>query len=292
MNEALERTLASAQYLLPHHALSRLIFYATRSSFAPWKNLLIRSAIKAFDIDMNDALLKSPSDYRRFADFFTRELEAGARPQDADPASITSPADGRLMDYGLIEEGQIIEAKGRSYSVEQLLGSSDEAEAFKQGCYTSLYLSPRDYHRVHMPVAGSLMSTRYIPGRLFSVAPYTVRHIPGLFARNERLVCQFDTTAGPMALVMVGAMLVSGIETVWEGEITPRYQHEVHEKFYSKPSEKYVVLRRGQEMGRFNMGSSVVLLFGNRKLEFAEDIDGPIKMGEKLASIDSPIIDA
>ena len=195
MNHQAELFVA-LQRLLPQHALSRLIARAAESKM-PWlKNLLIKRAIAAFDINISEAASSDLDDYKNFNDFFTRALKDGARPMDQDPKALVSPADGAVSQAGPITQQRIIQAKGSDYSASRLLGDSEEAKLYQDGAFTTIYLSPKDYHRVHMPIAGTLTSTRYIPGDLFSVNDKTAQALPGLFARNERLVCQFDSELG------------------------------------------------------------------------------------------------
>ena len=220
MNHQAELFVA-LQRLLPQHALSRLIARAAESKM-PWlKNRLIERAIAAFDINIDEAESSDLDDYENFNSFFTRALKDGARPIDQDSNALVSPADGAVSQAGPITQERIIQAKGSDYSAGRLLGNTEEAKLYTDGAFTTIYLSPKDYHRVHMPIAGTLISTRYIPGDLFSVNDKTAQALPGLFARNERLVCQFDSELGQFALVFVGAMLVAGIETVWGGFETP-----------------------------------------------------------------------
>ena len=244
------------QYLLPHRLLSRLVLWATRWRFRPWKEWLIHRIVRAYGVDLSQAE-RPPEGYPHFNAFFTRALKPGARPADPDPQSLLMPADGTISQLGAIRDGRIFQAKGQDYSAAELLADDAAAAPFANGHFATVYLSPRDYHRVHMPWGGRLRRTVHVPGRIFSVAPFAVRAIPRLFARNERLVCHFDTEFGPMALVMVGAILVSGVETVWRGVEIPPYAARIITRDYA-PGE--VELARHAEMGRFNMGSTVILL--------------------------------
>ncbi len=245
------------QYALPHRLLSRIVRHASRWTFVPWKNFLIRQVVQRYQVDMSEAEQSDPLAYRHFNAFFTRALKAGARPITADPNSIACPGDGRLSQAGRIESGRIFQAKGQSFSCAELLGDEAAGTPYAQGSFATIYLSPRDYHRVHMPLDGKLVQTVHIPGRLFSVAPFAVREVPRLFARNERLVCHFEGPHGPFVMVMVGAMLVSGVQTVWSGEVIPPYASRIKTRSYAQQS---IQLARGNEMARFNMGSTVVLL--------------------------------
>lgn len=245
------------QYLLPHRALSRVIYRATRWTWAPWKNFLIDAVVKNYAVDMGDAAQPDPRAYASFNAFFTRALAPGARTAPVDPRALACPADGRISQAGAIQGGRIFQAKGFDFTVAELLGDELEAQKYTSGQFATVYLSPRDYHRVHMPLAGTLRETVHIPGRLFSVAPFTVEGVPRLFARNERLVCHFDGEHGPFCVVMVGAMLVSSVETVWSGLEIPPYANTITHKDWR---EKHIRLERCAEMGRFNMGSTVILL--------------------------------
>lgn len=245
------------QYALPHRFLSRIVRYATRWTYVPWKNFLIRQIVQRYQVDMSEAEQPDPLAYPHFNAFFTRALRAGARPVSASANSVVCPADGRISQAGRIESGRIFQAKGQSFTCAELLGDEAAATPYAQGSFATIYLSPRDYHRVHMPLDGKLVETVHIPGRLFSVAPFAVREVPRLFARNERLVCHFEGPQGPFVMVMVGAMLVSGVQTVWSGEVIPPYGARIKARSYAQQSPQ---LARGDEMARFNMGSTVVLL--------------------------------
>jgi len=213
-----QRAFLALQYLLPHHLLSKVVYRATRWKFGLWKNGLIKLIIWRFKPNLSEAESSTLDSYPSMNAFFTRSLKRGTRLIDASPGGLCSPADGVISQIGSIDQDRLIQAKGRTFSAEQLLGNDPAAKAFTNGQFTTIYLSPKDYHRIHMPLAGKLLQTTYVPGRLFSVAPLTTQHIPNLFARNERLACMFETEFGPMAVVLVGAMLVSSIETVWAGE--------------------------------------------------------------------------
>ena len=245
------------QYVLPHRLLSRIVYWATRWTWRPWKDFLIARVVKSYDVDMTQALQPDPFVYSSFNAFFTRALREGARTAPRDPHAIACPADGRISQLGRIRDGRIFQAKDREFSVAELLGDDAEAQKYTNGYFITVYLSPRDYHRVHAPVAGTLRQTLHIPGRLFSVAPTPVQHVPRLFARNERLVCHFDGRHGPFVVVMVGALLVSGVETVWSGVEIPPYANAIMRKDWRG---KGVQLERFAELARFNMGSTVIVL--------------------------------
>ncbi|MBS0556827.1 MAG: phosphatidylserine decarboxylase [Proteobacteria bacterium] len=266
------------QYVLPHRALSRLVYWATRWTWRPWKNFLIRRVVTAYNVDMTEAEQGDPLAYANFNAFFTRALKAGARPLPADAGAIACPADGRISQLGAIADGRIFQAKGQDFSTAELLGDAAAAQPYAQGRFITVYLSPRDYHRVHMPLAGTLRETLHIPGRLFSVAPFAVEAVPRLFARNERLVCHFDGEHGPFVVVLVGAMLVSGVETVWGGVEIPPYANAIVRKDWRG---KGIRMDRGQELGRFNMGSTVIVLLptGNAALDDSLSVQKPVLMG-------------
>ncbi len=274
------------QHLVPQHLLSRLTGWLAGLRHPLWlKDRVIRRFIAHFDVNMAEAAQPDPEAYASFNEFFTRPLREGARPiADAD---IVCPADGAVSQLGDIEDGRIFQAKGQAFSARELLGG-DEARAaqFHDGSFATIYLSPRDYHRVHMPIAGRLTATCYIPGRLFSVNQVTAQNVERLFARNERLVCYFDTVAGPMAMVLVGAMVVAGIETVWSGqEAPPRRDLPVERDFLQPPAP--VALEKGEEMGRFMLGSTVILLFGEGAIQWQPQYAAgtPTRLGEELATL-------
>lgn len=245
------------QYLLPHRRLSRLVLWGTRWTFGPWKNFLIERMVRSYGIDRSEALEPDPSAYPHFNAFFTRALKHGARPQVAAADAILCPADGRISQSGTIVEGRLLQAKGQTFSAAELLGDQTAAAPYADGSFLTVYLSPRDYHRVHMPIAGKLVETVHVPGRIFSVAPFAVAAIPRVFARNERVVCHFRNERGPFVVVLVGAMLVSGIETVWGGVEVPPYASTISRRDWRG---RGIRLARGAEMGRFNMGSTAIVL--------------------------------
>jgi len=250
--------------VLPHHAVSRVVYRLTRLE-GRWVPTIIRRFVALFNVDMNDAVEPDLSSYPTFNAFFTRALKSSARPITGGPDEIACPADGRVSALGRIQQGRVFQAKGCDYSLAKLLADEALAEQFNNGSFATVYLSPRDYHRLHMPVTGTLLSQTHVPGRLYSVAPHTVRTINGLFARNERVIATFKTEHGNMALVLVGAINVAAIETVWHGLITPPAGREVKRWRYPNDSENSdtgdVTLQRGEEMGRFNMGSTIIVLF-------------------------------
>ena len=243
--------IVAIQRLLPQPWLARTFGKLARSE-RPWlRRLLIRLWTRAFDVSLADAARSCPDDYVSFEDFFTRELRQGARPQPADPRALVSPADGWLHEFGTISDGKLVQAKGIDYTLGALLGDDGLAETFRGGWYATIYLSPSDYHRVHAPCDAVLQTAIAIPGQAYSVTSRTERNLPGLYCRNERLACVLDTRVGPMALVMVGAMLVTGIETVWR----PRQPIESFQTAHHNRQ-----FTRGEEFGRFTLGSTLVLV--------------------------------
>lgn len=272
-----------ALYPLPQHAISRLTYRLARIETAWFKNALIRWFADSYQVSWSEARYQRPEDYASFNAFFTRELQPGARPVEGDAHTVVSPADGHISQVGRIDRNSILQAKGHSFSVSELLGGDEaRARAFQDGSFVTIYLSPRDYHRVHIPLAGRLRETVYVPGRLFSVARHTVRTIPRLFARNERLAAIFDTDNGPMAVVMVGAINVAAIETVWAGLVTPPPKAAVE---VQELADNGIELERGAEMGRFNMGSTVILLFGKERVRWLESLrpEQTVRMGQAIA---------
>jgi phosphatidylserine decarboxylase len=270
------------QHLVPQHLLSRCTGALARLRHPEWlKNWLIRQFVQRFGVDMSEAAEPDPTRYACFNDFFTRPLRDGARPFAA--ADILCPADGAISQMGEIANGLLFQAKGRYFSAEDLLGGdAARAAQFQRGRFATIYLSPKDYHRLHMPVAGRLTATCYVPGQLFSVNGVTADNVDRLFARNERLVCHFQTAHGPMVMVLVGAMVVAGIETVWAGQVAPPPKRPVTMDYLNLPVP--VELAQGDEMGRFMLGSTVILLFPEGVMQFDERyVAGtPTRMGESL----------
>lgn len=284
------RLFVLSQHLLPHHLLSRLIGCLAESRIGWLKNLLIRAFIQHFQVDLKEAQIEKPEGYEHFNAFFTRALKEGARPLADGPNVVLSPCDGQVSQIGQIGQGRLIQAKGHSFSLIDLLGGDlQQAEAFMGGQFATLYLSPRDYHRLHMPVAGTLREMIYVPGRLFSVNQKTAEAVPGLFARNERVVCLFDTEHGPMAMVLVGAMIVASVETVWAGLVTPP-RRALRRFCYTEAARQPVQLAKGVEMGRFKLGSTVILLFGPDAVTWCETLkpQSPVRMGQSLGQARMP----
>lgn len=273
------------QYIMPHQALTSLGHRVTRIRNRAVKDFLIDTFARLYKVDLSEAEQSDRHAYPDFNSFFTRPLRPGVRPIAAGQEDIACPVDGVVSQAGAIEKGRIFQAKGRSFSVRELLGGSEERAAqFTGGRFATLYLSPRDYHRVHMPRTGRLREMIHVPGRLFGVGAHATRAIPGVFARNERVAAIFDTDTGPMALVLVGAMFVACIETVWAGVVTPPHGRQVAVSDYRNPAESPIVLTRGQEMGRFNMGSTVIVLFARDKVEWMPDImpGARVRMGQNI----------
>lgn len=282
---AAARFRLAVQFLAPHHLLTRLVRAITHWQYRPFAHALIRWFVRGYRVDLAEAAAGKASDYPSFNAFFTRPLRPGAREWDQAGASICSPVDGIVSRLGYLDGGRMIQAKGIDYGLAELCGDEALARRFTNGAFATLYLSPSHYHRVHLPLEGALRTTRYIPGRLFSVAPFTVQGIPRLFCRNERLVCVFDTPMGTMVQVLVGAMLVAGIETVWHGP----YGHPRRgctEDF--EPGQ--VVLERGEEMGRFNMGSTVILVFERDRVTWRKDLTSgdPVRLGQRIGATADP----
>ncbi len=271
------------QYIIPQHALSRLVGWFASCEIEFIKSTFITKFAKKYQVNMDEALVEDLSSFASFNEFFTRELKDGARPIAEGEGLLVSPADGAVSQLGKIELGKVFQAKGRDFSVTTLLGGDTErASKFLNGEFATIYLSPKDYHRVHMPCAGKLLETVYVPGDLFSVNPTTAQGVDGLFARNERLVCMFETEYGPMAMVLVGAMIVAGIETVWSGQVCPLPKKAQVQDY----TQSEVRLEKGQEMGRFKLGSTVVLCFPEDSVKFLEEIkaESPLMMGQALAA--------
>ena len=284
MKDMLEKILAGLQKILPQRWLTSLVHRLMHSEIHWLKNALITVISSVAGVDWSEAASTNLESYSSFNAFFTRELRPGARAADPDPAGLISPCDGCISQYGVLNRDRILQAKGNHYSLRALLANDPACAALGDGLFFTLYLSPKDYHRVHMPVDGSLLRMIHVPGRLFSVAPYAVRQVPGLFARNERVVSVFNTAYGPVAIVLVGAMLVASMETVWAGSVTPSDSRNVSILEYP-PNE--VTLGRGQEMGRFNMGSSVILLLppGAAEVEPGLRPNDPVRLGQRLAKL-------
>jgi phosphatidylserine decarboxylase len=275
---------AVLQYALPKHLLSRVIYRFMRIQSPAIRRLTISTFLKGYDVNMAEAVQSDPFAYRSFNDFFTRALRDDARPIAADPEFVVSPVDGTLSQRGSITDGRILQAKGQYYSTLELLaGNRESAEMYKDGSFACIYLAPYNYHRIHMPVDGKTLSTVYVPGDLFSVNAATARAVPRLFARNERVICEFQTPFGRMALILVGALFVGSMETVHCGEINPPPRARKQPIVINRGEGREFI--KGEELGRFNMGSTVVLLFERNRVEWANAFQAEVKvkLGQAIA---------
>jgi phosphatidylserine decarboxylase len=285
MNASLrEILLAYPFYILPHHLISRGMYKLARIRQRSLKNFIIKTYTKLNPVKMEEAVTEDMFAYEHLNAFFTRALKPECRPFDETPNSWLCPVDGSVSQAREINKGQIFQAKGHDYSLLELLGGDENlARPFEDGHFSTLYLSPRDYHRIHMPIKATLKHMAYIPGRLFSVATHTVNVIPRLFSRNERCVCHFETKDGPMIMVLVGAINVSAMETVWHDGIITTTGKNIRRVDYK---DNEVVLERGEEMGRFNLGSTVIVI-GTKQLEWDAKIQpgADIKLGQRLGSL-------
>ena len=266
------RAFVALQHLLPQHGISRVVLAATRSRAPAFKNALIRLFVRGFKPDMSDAVENEPTAYASFNDFFTRALREGTRPVDPDPRAIVSPVDGTVSEAGPLSADRLMQAKGHEYTLRALLAGNDTWErTFAGGSFATIYLAPYNYHRIHMPLAGDLRESCYVPGRLFSVNRTTAQLVPGLFSRNERVFCGFDGGGMPFGVILVGALNVGSMATVWHGDVTPRKHREVT----SLPVTDLLAptaLPKGAEMARFNMGSTVILLLPPGMGAWEEDL--------------------
>ena len=276
------------QHVMPKHLISRLIgkFDAERAGW--FTQLFIRWFIRQYKIDMSEAIEESPKAYKTFNAFFTRHLKPELRPLEASESELAHPVDGAVSQLGDIENGRIFQAKGHDYSLQELLGGNeDDAKPFVDGKFATIYLAPKDYHRIHMPCDGVLKKMIYVPGDLYSVNPLTAANVPNLFARNERVVAIFDTEVGPMSLVLVGATIVASIGTVWSGTITPPTGGRIQSWSYPTSGHSAIHLKKGEEMGHFKLGSTVVLTFAKDAIEFDDELkpQSVTRMGEVMAEI-------
>lgn len=287
-----DRLAVLPQYLLPKHRLTRFAGRVASARRGARTTALIRWFVNKYGVDMAEAADPDIAAYPSFNEFFTRALKDGARPLAQ--ADLVCPVDGAISQFGRIEDDQIFQAKGHAYSTRALVGGDAVlAEQFRHGSFATLYLSPRDYHRIHMPCDGRLTRMVHVPGELFSVNPTTARGVPGLFARNERVVCVFETAHGPLVLALVGATIVGSMATVWHGVVNPPRPGALREWRYgdgAADSQPAVALRQGQEMGRFLLGSTVVMLFPQGPLAFNPDWSParPIRLGERMADWKAP----
>jgi len=288
-NSLSDKIKITLQYVMPKHAISRLTGKLAAAKMGWLTTKLISQFIKAYGINMNEAKLKKASDFDTFNDFFTRELEEGARTINDDENTLCYPVDGAISQQDDIIDGQLIQAKGFNYSLTSLLGGDEKTAApFQGGKFSCIYLAPKDYHRIHMPMAATLREMIYVPGELFSVNPLTAQNVPDLFARNERVVAIFDTEFGELAMVLVGATIVASIETTWAGTITPPAGKDIFRWQYPKDGADAITFNKGDEMGRFKLGSTVVSTFAPNMLsEFAPNA-GPAtvtRLGELYATL-------
>jgi phosphatidylserine decarboxylase len=282
----LDKLFVLSQYVTPQLAVSRLAGRLADSESTPaLKNRVIKWFIGRYGVNMSEAAEPDFTAYPTFNAFFTRALKSGARTIDPDPSTLVSPVDGAISQIGQISTDRVFQAKGQSFSLTELLGGDDaRAEPFREGEFSTIYLSPKDYHRIHMPMAGTLKEMVYVPGKLFSVNPVTAENVPNLFARNERVACLFDTEAGPMAMVLVGAMIVGSVETTWAGVVAPN-SGKVTQWQYS--GEDAVRFEKGQEMGRFRLGSTVVLVMprGAVKWQPNQVAEKTVQLGEAFGKL-------
>ncbi|WP_421953668.1 archaetidylserine decarboxylase [Polaromonas sp.] len=279
-----DRLAVLPQYLFPKQALTAFAGWVASRERGWVTTEIIRRFVAKYQVNMDEALDSDIASYRSFNDFFTRALKPGARPLAA--ADLVCPVDGAISQFGAIERDQIFQAKGHSYSTTAVVGGDAALAAqFQDGSFATLYLSPRDYHRIHMPCDGRLTRMIYVPGDLFSVNPVTARGVPGLFARNERVVCVFESARGPFVLILVGATIVGSMATVWHGVVNPPRGKDVREWHYPDEPTSAIRLRQGEEMGRFLLGSTVVMLFPRGPLGFNTDWapGGAVRLGEAMA---------
>lgn len=279
-----DRAFIGLQHLLPQHLLSRLVRVLTRSRIGLLRTALIRAFVRNYPVDLTEAIHSDLADYPSFNDFFTRRLRAGARPPDPDPRAVLCPVDGLVSQAGPIEGDTLLQAKGIHYTAGALLGGDAALAApFAGGSFATLYLAPHNYHRIHMPLAGTLRRARFVPGDLYSVNAATAAGVPGLFTRNERIACVFDTAAGPMAVVLVGALFVGSMSLAWCGEV----RAEGRAVRDLPAHDPIIALDRGAELGCFNMGSTVVLMFapGGPRLADGLPPGRAVRVGERIATL-------
>lgn len=285
-----EHLKIALQYAMPKHFISRAVGKLAAAKAGWLTRRMISGFIKAYGINMSEAKHQHAHDYETFNDFFTRELAPGVRPIHDAPNTLCYPVDGAISQQDDIKDDQLIQAKGFYYSLTTLLGGNEEtAKPFQGGKFSCIYLAPKDYHRIHMPIDATLREMIYVPGELFSVNPLTAQNVPNLFSRNERVVCVFDTAHGAMAMVLVGATIVASIETIWGGTITPPAGKDVHSWTYPASGDDAIHLKKGEEMGRFKLGSTVVTTFAPNMIEFNKEA-GPetvTRLGEFYADITS-----
>ena len=279
----MQKLKADAQYLLPKHLLTRAVGFAAAAKLGKATTFMIQQFIKHYNVNTKEMAGKI-EDYKSFNAFFSRPLTADARPINPNTNVVTFPVDGKISQFGKIEDKFLFQAKNHYYTTEALLADSKEAQAFKNGEFITIYLSPKDYHRVHLPFAGTLDKMIHVPGDLFSVNPFNAKHIPELFARNERVVCFFNTEIGRMAVIFVGATIVRSISTAWDGTVAPNRNKDIAVSEYASRNLNFA---KGDEIGKFFMGSTVICLFEKDKIQFNEDMQSgqPTRMGMQMATL-------
>ena len=281
-----QRAKVAFQYIMPQLYLTQLAGWFAQQKWGAVTHFVIKAFAKKYNVDMSEAKKENFSDYESFNQFFIRELKDGARKINENPTALCLPADGRVSQIGHIDDERLLQAKGHFFSLSDLLAGDEElVNTFKNGEFATIYLSPRDYHRVHMPCDATLRKMIYVPGDLFSVNPFLAEHVPNLFARNERVICVFDTEFGPMVQILVGATITASMSTVWAGVINPPRTGEV--KVWTYQGDSAIKLTKGQEMGAFQLGSTVINLFPANSVTLAEhlEVDVPVRMGEILATM-------
>ena len=281
-----QRAKVAFQYIMPQLYLTQLAGWFAQQKWGAVTHFVIKAFAKKYNVDMSEAKKENFSDYESFNQFFIRELKDDARKINENPTALCLPADGRVSQIGHIDDDRLLQAKGHFFSLSDLLADDEElVSTFKNGEFATIYLSPRDYHRVHMPCDATLRKMIYVPGDLFSVNPFLAEHVPNLFARNERVICVFDTAFGPMVQILVGATITASMSTVWAGVINPPRTGEV--KVWTYQGDSAIKLTKGQEMGAFQLGSTVINLFPENSVTLAEhlEVDVPVRMGEILATM-------
>jgi phosphatidylserine decarboxylase len=281
-----QRAKVAFQYIMPQLYLTQLAGWFAQQKWDAVTHFVIKVFAKKYNVDMSEAKKENFSNYESFNQFFIRELKDGARKINENPTALCLPADGRVSQIGHIDDERLLQAKGHFFSLSDLLAGDEElVNTFKNGEFATIYLSPRDYHRVHMPCDATLRKMIYVPGDLFSVNPFLAEHVPNLFARNERVICVFDTTFGPMVQILVGATITASMSTVWAGVINPPRTGEV--KVWTYQGDNAIKLTKGQEMGAFQLGSTVINLFPANSVTLAEhlEVSVPVRMGEILATM-------
>ena len=281
-----QRAKVAFQYIMPQLYLTQLAGWFAQQKWGAVTHFVIKAFAKKYNVDMSEAKKENFSDYESFNQFFIRELKDDARKINENPTALCLPADGRVSQIGHIDDECLLQAKGHFFSLSDLLAGDEElVNTFKNGEFATIYLSPRDYHRVHMPCDATLRKMIYVPGDLFSVNPFLAEHVPNLFARNERVICVFDTAFGPMVQILVGATITASMSTVWAGVINPPRTGEV--KVWTYQGDNAIKLTKGQEMGAFQLGSTVINLFPANSVTLAEhlEVDVPVRMGEILATM-------